>query len=243
MIYFHKTIRFSVYHQRALQFHFTHYRGFRRQGRYRQPEGSDRIDRIITNRCWASPSLPSSCGRCITFPSRRRAHGKRLGQCDTFFGEWVPEWVGGLLESANCAPWLESLIQDGVIARRGGRPGLPAADGGAVPVPGYSGRLRLHGPRGLHHGPHFPQIPAFPGSPSSPCSFPWVSGVPGIMATRTIENEKDRRMTIMTTTFIPCGAKTPIIALIAGAFFPENSLGGPGAYFIGWAPSSFPASF
>ena len=58
-------------------------------------------------------------------------------------------------------------------------------------------------------------------------------GVPGIMATRTIENEKDRRMTIMTTTFIPCGAKTPIIALIAGAFFPENSWVAPGAYFIG----------
>ena len=58
-------------------------------------------------------------------------------------------------------------------------------------------------------------------------------GVPGVMATRTIENEKDRRMTIMTTTFIPCGAKTPIIALIAGAFFPENSWVAPGAYFIG----------
>ena len=54
-------------------------------------------------------------------------------------------------------------------------------------------------------------------------------GVPGVMATRTIENEKDRRMTIMTTTFIPCGAKTPIIALIAGAFFQENSWVAPGA--------------
>ncbi len=58
-------------------------------------------------------------------------------------------------------------------------------------------------------------------------------GVPGVMASRTIENEKDRKMTIMTTTFIPCGAKLPIIALIAGALFPESSWVGPSAYFIG----------
>ena len=151
---------------------------------------------------------------------------------DTFFGEWVPEWVGSLLENAGCAPWLESLIQDGVIAGVGAVLGfLPQMAVlflclGILEDCGYMARVafimdRIFRKFGLSGKSFIPMLV------SMGC------GVPGVMATRTIENEKDRRMTIMTTTFIPCGAKTPIIALIAGAFFPENSWVAPGAYFIG----------
>lgn len=140
--------------------------------------------------------------------------------------------MGGLLESANCAPWLESLIQDGVIAGVGAVLGfLPQMAVlflclGILEDCGYMARVafimdRIFRKFGLSGKSFIPMLV------SMGC------GVPGIMATRTIENEKDRRMTIMTTTFIPCGAKTPIIALIAGAFFPENSWVAPGAYFIG----------
>ena len=140
--------------------------------------------------------------------------------------------MGGLLESADCAPWLESLIQDGVIAGVGAVLGfLPQMAVlflclGILEDCGYMARVafimdRIFRKFGLSGKSFIPMLV------SMGC------GVPGVMATRTIENEKDRRMTIMTTTFIPCGAKTPIIALIAGAFFPENSWVAPGAYFIG----------
>lgn len=134
--------------------------------------------------------------------------------------------------NAGCAPWLESLIQDGVIAGVGAVLGfLPQMAVlflclGILEDCGYMARVafimdRIFRKFGLSGKSFIPMLV------SMGC------GVPGVMATRTIENEKDRRMTIMTTTFIPCGAKTPIIALIAGAFFPENSWVAPGAYFIG----------
>lgn len=127
---------------------------------------------------------------------------------DTFFGEWVPEWVGSLLENAGCAPWLESLIQDGVIAGVGAVLGfLPQMAVlflclGILEDCGYMARVafimdRIFRKFGLSGKSFIPMLV------SMGC------GVPGVMATRTIENEKDRRMTIMTTTFIPCGAKLP----------------------------------
>lgn len=127
---------------------------------------------------------------------------------DTFFGEWVPEWVGNLLENAGCAPWLESLIQDGVIAGVGAVLGfLPQMAVlflclGILEDCGYMARVafimdRIFRKFGLSGKSFIPMLV------SMGC------GVPGVMATRTIENEKDRRMTIMTTTFIPCGAKLP----------------------------------
>ena len=192
----------------------------------------DRLDRIITNR-WLGLPIFAVVMWAVYYISIQTigAWGTDWAN-DTFFGEWVPEWVGNLLENAGCAPWLESLIQDGVIAGVGAVLGfLPQMAVlflclGILEDCGYMARVafimdRIFRKFGLSGKSFIPMLV------SMGC------GVPGVMATRTIENEKDRRMTIMTTTFIPCGAKTPIIALIAGAFFPENSWVAPGAYFIG----------
>ncbi len=153
------------------------------------------------------------------------------------YGVWVPGipgLVSGALEKINCAPWLSSLIVDGIIGGVG-------AVLGFVPqmivlfillafleACGYMARIafvldRIFRRFGLS-GKSF--IPMLIGT---------GCGVPGIMASRTIENERDRRMTIMTTTFIPCGAKLPIIALIASALFGGASWVAPSAYFIGIA--------
>ena len=153
------------------------------------------------------------------------------------YGIWVPGvpgLVGGWLESIHCADWLQGLILDGIIAGVG-------AVLGFVPQMlvlflllaflescGYMARIafvmdRIFRKFGLS-GKSF--IPMLIGT---------GCGVPGIMASRTIENERDRRMTIMTTTFIPCGAKLPIIALIAGAMFGGAPWVAPSAYFIGIA--------
>lgn len=153
------------------------------------------------------------------------------------YGVWVPGipvLLGNALESVNCAEWLQSLLLDGIVAGVG-------AVLGFVPqmlvlfiflafleACGYMARIafvmdRIFRKFGLS-GKSF--IPMLIGT---------GCGVPGIMASRTIENERDRRMTIMTTTFIPCGAKMPIIALIAGALFGNAWWVAPSAYFIGVA--------
>ncbi|MGN0640138.1 MAG: ferrous iron transporter B [Oscillospiraceae bacterium] len=153
------------------------------------------------------------------------------------YGVWVPGipvLLGNALESVNCAEWLQSLIIDGIVAGVG-------AVLGFVPQMlvlfiflaflescGCMARIafvmdRIFRKFGLS-GKSF--IPMLIGT---------GCGVPGIMASRTIENERDRRMTIMTTTFIPCGAKMPIIALIAGALFGNAWWVAPSAYFIGVA--------
>ena len=153
------------------------------------------------------------------------------------YGVWVPGipvLVEGLLDKINCADWLRSLILDGVIAGVG-------AVLGFVPqmlvlffllafleACGYMARIafvldRIFRKFGLS-GKSF--IPMLVGT---------GCGVPGIMASRTIENERDRRMTIMTTTFIPCGAKIPFIAMMAGALFNGSPFVSVGAYFIGMA--------
>ncbi len=151
------------------------------------------------------------------------------------YGVWVPGIpviIGNALEAVDCAEWLQSLIIDGIVAGVG-------AVLGFVPQMlvlfiflaflescGYMARIafvmdRIFRKFGLS-GKSF--IPMLIGT---------GCGVPGIMASRTIENERDRRMTIMTTTFIPCGAKMPIIALIAGALFGNAWWVAPSAYFIG----------
>lgn len=153
------------------------------------------------------------------------------------FGVWVPGipvLVGNGLEAINCAPWLQGLILDGIIAGVG-------AVLGFVPqmfilflllaileACGYMARIafimdRIFRKFGLS-GKSF--IPMLIGT---------GCGVPGIMASRTIENDRDRKMTIITTTFIPCGAKLPIIALISGALFGGAWWVAPSAYFIGAA--------
>lgn len=153
------------------------------------------------------------------------------------YGVWVPGipvLVEQALQSANCAPWLYGLIMDGIIAGVG-------AVLGFVPQMlvlfiflaflescGYMARIafvmdRIFRKFGLS-GKSF--IPILIGT---------GCGVPGIMASRTIENERDRRMTIMTTTFIPCGAKLPFIAMVAGALFGGAPWVAPSAYFVGMA--------
>ena len=153
------------------------------------------------------------------------------------YGVWVPGipvLVGNLLEKMNTAPWLEGLILNGIVAGVG-------AVLGFVPQMlvlflmlallescGYMARIafvldRIFRKFGLS-GKSF--IPILIGT---------GCGIPGIMASRTIENERDRRMTIMTTTFIPCGAKLPFIAMVAGAIFGGSAIVSTSAYFVGMA--------
>ena len=153
---------------------------------------------------------------------------------DVLFGDVIPPAVEGWLVSLGCAEWLVGLAVDGIIAGVG-------AVLGFVPQMlvlflmlsvlediGYMARVafimdRIFRKFGLS-GKSF--IPMLIGS---------GCGVPGVMASRTIENERDRRMTIMTTCFVPCGAKMPIIGLFAGALFGDNGLVAVSAYFIGVA--------
>lgn len=195
---------------------------------------SDKIDRIVTNRFLALPIFAAvmffvyyisvtTVGSIVTDFTN-----------DTLFGSWILPGVSGLMESAQIAPWLIGLVTDGIIGGVG-------AVLGFVPQMlilflllslledcGYMARVafimdRIFRRFGLS-GKSF--IPMLIGSGCS---------VPGIMAARTIEQERDRRMTIMTTSFIPCGAKMPIVGLIAGALFNGAWWVAPCAYFIGVA--------
>ena len=151
---------------------------------------------------------------------------------DGFFIQGIPVIAENLLTSINCAPWLQSLVIDGIIGGVGSVLGF-------VPqilvlftflsfleACGYMSRIafvmdKIFRKFGLS-GKSF--IPLLVGTGCS---------VPGIMASRTIENERDRRMTIMTTSFIPCSAKLPVIAMIAGALFDGASWVAPSAYLVG----------
>ena len=195
---------------------------------------SDKIDRIVTNRWLALPIFAvimwivyyvsvTTVGTFVTDWTN-----------DVLFGEIIPPAIEKLLVSVNCAAWLQGLILDGIVAGVG-------AVLGFVPQMlvlfiflaflescGYMARVafimdRIFRKFGLS-GKSF--IPMLIGT---------GCGVPGVMASRTIENDRDRKMTIMTTTFIPCGAKLPIIALIAGALFDGASWVAPSAYFVGIA--------
>ena len=195
---------------------------------------SDKIDRFVTNRFLALPIFAvimylvyyvsvTSVGAVVTDWTN-----------DVLFGEIIPPAIEGVLSALNCAGWLRGLILDGIVAGVGGVLGF-------VPQMlvlflflaflescGYMARVafimdRIFRKFGLS-GKSF--IPMLIGS---------GCGVPGIMASRTIENDRDRKMTIMTTTFIPCGAKLPIIGLIAGALFNGASWVAPSAYYVGSA--------
>ncbi len=193
---------------------------------------SDKIDKIVTNRWLALPIFAvvmivvylisvTTLGTIVTDWTN-----------DVLFGEWIQPGVQTLLENAGAAEWLSGLIVDGIIAGVG-------AVLGFVPQMfilffflalledcGYMARVafimdRIFRKFGLSGKSFIPLLIA------SGC------GVPGVMATKTIENEKDRRMTVMTTTFIPCSAKLPIIALIAGALMGGAWWVAPAMYFLG----------
>ncbi|WP_418373269.1 ferrous iron transport protein B [Agathobacter sp.] len=195
---------------------------------------SDKIDKVVTNRFLALPIFAlvmfivyyvsvTTVGAIVTDWTN-----------DVLFGEIIPPAIESGLNAIGCWDWLQGLILDGIVAGVG-------AVLGFVPQMlilfiflaflegcGYMARIafimdRIFRKFGLS-GKSF--IPMLIGS---------GCGVPGVMASRTIENERDRRMTIMTTTFIPCGAKLPIIALIAGAFFDNAGWVAWSAYFVGIA--------
>ena len=195
---------------------------------------SDKIDRVVTNRILALPIF-AAVMFVVYYVSITTVGGFLTDWTnDTLFGEWIIPGAQSFFESIGCADWLTGLIVDGVISGVG-------AVLGFVPQMlvlfiflaflegcGYMARVafimdRIFRKFGLT-GKSF--IPMLIGT---------GCGVPGIMASRTIENERDRRMTIMTTTFIPCGAKLPIIALIAGAFFGNAGWVSWSAYFVGVA--------
>ncbi len=195
---------------------------------------SDKIDKIVTNRFLALPIF--AVVMFIVYYVSITTVGAWVTDWtnDTLFGDWITNGATALLERINCADWLQGLIVDGIIGGVG-------AVLGFVPQMlvlflflalleecGYMARIafvmdRIFRKFGLS-GKSF--IPMLIGT---------GCGVPGIMASRTIENERDRRMTIMTTTFIPCGAKIPIIGLIAGALFDNSAWVATSAYFIGVA--------
>ena len=203
---------------------------------------SDKIDQIVTNRILALPIFA-----VVMFLVYALSMGAPIGDggiaIGTYLTDWANDVLGGawltdgsraILESWNAAPWLVGLISDGILAGVG-------AVLGFVPQMlvlflmlclledcGYMARIafimdRIFRRFGLS-GKSF--IPMLVGT---------GCGIPGVMASRTIENERDRRMTVMTTTFIPCGAKMPIIGLIAGALFGGSTWVATSAYFIGIA--------
>ena len=203
---------------------------------------SDKIDQIVTNRILALPIFAAIMWLmyAIAMGTSVADGGIGIGTFatgwtnDVLFGEIVPNALGGFLEGLGIAGWLYGLIMDGIVAGVG-------AVLGFVPQMlvlffllsiledvGYMARVafimdRIFRKFGLS-GKSF--IPMLVGT---------GCGVPGVMASRTIENKRDRRMTIMTTCFIPCGAKMPIIGLFAGALFGGSSWVATSAYFIGFA--------
>jgi ferrous iron transport protein B len=199
---------------------------------------SDKIDRIVTNRILALPIFAIAMF-LVYYISIGTVGDWTVGfMNDTLFGEWIIPSVSGWLESIDCAPWLVSLVADGIISGVG-------AVLGFVPQMfilftllslledcGYMSRVafimdKIFRKFGLSGKSFIPMLVA------SGC------GVPGIMASRTIEQDRDRKITIMTTGFIPCGAKMPIVGLVAAALFSDSWLGGAWvatlAYFLGIA--------
>lgn len=193
---------------------------------------SDKIDKIVTNRILALPIFAlimwavyyiavSSLGGILTDWTN-----------DTLFGEIIGENVAVFLENVGTAPWLQGLINDGIIG------GVGAVLGFVPQIMllffllslledcGYMARIAFIMDRILRKF-------GLSGKSFIPVLISSGCGVPGIMATRTMENDKDRKLTIMLTTFIPCGAKLPIIALFAGAIFGGASWVAPAIYFLG----------
>ena len=195
---------------------------------------SDKIDRIVTNRWLALPIFAvvmfivyfvsvTTVGAFVTDWTN-----------DVLFGEIIPPAIESGLNAIGCAAWLQGLILDGIVAGVGAVLGFVPqmlvlfAFLAFLESCGYMARVafimdRIFRKFGLS-GKSF--IPMLIGS---------GCGVPGVMASRTIENDRDRKMTIMTTTFVPCGAKLPIIAMIAGAFFGNSGWVSTSAYFVGIA--------
>ena len=195
---------------------------------------SDKIDRVVTNRVFALPIFVAVMALVYWISISTVGAWVTDWTNDVLFGELICGNLGAWMESVGCAEWLTGLVVDGIVGGVG-------AVIGFVPQMlilflllsiledvGYMARVafimdRIFRRFGLS-GKSF--IPMLIGS---------GCGVPGVMASRTIENDRDRKMTIMTTCFIPCGAKMPIIGLIAGALFGGSGWVAVSAYFVGVA--------
>jgi len=193
---------------------------------------SDKIDRIVTNRILALPIFAVVMWLVYTLSIGTIGDWTVGFMNDTLFGEWIVPGAASLLSSIGCAEWLVALIADGIIGGVG-------AVLGFVPQMlilflllslledcGYMSRVafimdRIFRKFGLSGKSFIPMLVA------TGC------GVPGIMASRTIEQDRDRKMTIMTTGFMVCGAKTPVVGLIASALFGGGAWVATAAYFIG----------
>ena len=195
---------------------------------------SDKIDRVVTNRLLGLPIF--AVIMYLVYWIAMGPFGSFLTDWtnDVLGGEWLTEGSRSIMEGLGAADWLTGLVSDGIFAGVG-------AVLGFVPQMlvlflmlciledcGYMARIafimdRIFRRFGLSGKSFIPMLVGM------------GCGVPGVMASRTIENERDRRMTIMTTTFIPCGAKMPIIGLIAGALFGGSGIVATSAYFIGIA--------
>ena len=193
---------------------------------------SDKIDKIVTNRILALPIFAVVMYLVYYFSLQGKMWTDWAS--DVLFGKYVPDLMTSGLTYLHVQDWLKSLIVDGVVAGIGTVLGfLPQIFVlficlGVLEDIGYMSRIafvmdRIFRRFGLSGKSFIPMLI------STGC------GVPAVMSSRTIENERDRRITIMTATFMPCSAKLEIIALIAGTFFPHNPLVAPSTYFIGMA--------
>lgn len=193
---------------------------------------SDKIDKVVTNRILALPIFALIMFMVYYLSIQTVGTMGTDWVNDVLFGQYIPNLVTSFLQDLHVADWLQSLIVNGIVAGVGTVLGfLPQIFVlficlGILEDIGYISRIafvmdRIFRRFGLSGKSFIPMLI------STGC------GVPGIMASRTIENERDRRITIMTTTFMPCSAKLSIIALIAGAFFPNSPWVAPSTYFMG----------
>jgi ferrous iron transport protein B len=193
---------------------------------------SDKIDRVVTNRFLALPIFVIIMWAIYYLSIQTIGTMGTDWINDVLFGNIIPNFLSTAMANLHVAAWLQSLVLDGIIAGVGAVLGfLPQIIVlffclSLLEDCGYMSRVafvmdRLFRKFGLSGKSFIPMLIA------TGC------GVPGIMASRTIENQSDRRLTVMITTFMPCSAKLPVIALIAGAFFPASSWVAPSAYFLG----------
>lgn len=199
---------------------------------------SDKIDRVLTNRILALPIFAAIMW--LLYAVAMGGYAFSIGTIgtdwvnDVLFGEWIVPGVNGWLTDIGCADWLNSLISDGIVS------GVGAVLGFVPQIMvmylllsiledvGYMARVAFIMDRLFRHF-------GLSGKSFIPLLIAVGCSVPGIMASRTIEQDRDRKMTIMTTAFIPCGAKLPIIAMFAGAIFGNSAWVSLSAFFIGIA--------
>lgn len=193
---------------------------------------TDRIDQIITHKWLGLPIFVFIMWLVYFISIQTVGTAATDWLNDVFFGQWLPDLIANGMNALAVTPWVQDLVLNGVVAGIGAILGFVPQIFvlflllGILEDSGYMARVafvmdHIFRRFGLSGKAFIPMLIA------SGC------GVPGIMATRTIEQERDRKITIMVTTFMPCSAKLPIIALVSGAFFPHASWVAPSAYFLG----------